>query len=304
MVKNLIESQPLIKLVSLIAVALLIYFTYEQDSHVAALGLGHYLVGYFYSFQIMKRAASSNKKIGAFIFLFIFAFYSAEWQRDWVMWFFAIHHIMSETYNSLNIRFVRKGFCSSLNFLVVNRFILNILGFAAMTRFDTKLSPFIIGQTYVPGLFIFSIIIYIGLIYLNKNNFSKIELRDIFLFDLLTIALVRLTYIFPEMGITLIQVVIYHVFFWLLFPVAKMLKEDESKRIITKYLLLSFSSFGIFYGMVWYEQSIRNDILRVMFNTFTMIGLYHIITSIGLSTFNPVSISRFFGVVPRVTKEN
>ena len=285
---------------TLMIVCILVLYTDEQTTHVVALGMGHYVIAFLYSFHILKKTTLSFPRFGMVLLLISMAFYCSHEFPDSIPWIFGLHHVLSESLNSLNLRFKKINYYSKLNLLTLSRSFFHLSCYAIIIRFDELITPIIAPTNeYIPVLLITSISLHLIISYFSKNNFKKYEYYRIFAFDLITAIFVILTCLYPAMKVQLFQVIIYHVIFWIFYPLAGMIKHPDKHKVLLKYILISLTTYLIFYKLVWYEQSIKNYNLPFMFNTFITVGFYHIFCSIGLSVLNPVIISRFFGLAPK-----
>lgn len=287
MVIERISAQVLYKLIGLISVFLLILFTTDQWIFVTSWALAHYLISFIYSVKSIRPKKENFIKFCALIGLIIIAIYSGRQYSHLILWFFGIHHALSETYAFNNeAPFNEVG--RKLKLLNFSCFFLNLFLFLNIVSFDSLF------QNAIPNYILLNLLAISALAYLicffKMNNLNKVTRKNILIFQALGLTFLIYNHLHLGPPILLIHIILYHIFYWTIWPISKMTRTSS----ISLYVALTMiCSIGF---LMWMKLDFYHSpkTWRHYVEIFKFWGFFHIITSIGLSRDNPQLIINFF----------
>jgi hypothetical protein len=184
-----------------------------------------------------------------------------------IVMLFGVHFAFSDVYlKAFNLNFWVNGSRLILNFIIY-------FGACTTTVFSFK--------TYLFGL-LFGSILFLAIVFKNKDKFSKANFLDLILFELIGVAAGIMLY--RENAFT--AFVMYHLIIWYLLPflIARKLKLSQ--------ILFQFSLGTAFYFVMWGISSNFSDAIDAV-NWIVIGGFFHIVLSFFVAKNNPEFILRF-----------
>jgi hypothetical protein len=282
-----ISAQVLYKLIGLISVFLLILFTADQWIFVTSWALAHYLISFIYSLKSIRPKKENFIKFYALISLIIIAIYLGQTYSHLILWFFGIHHVLSETYAFNNeASFKEDG--RKLKLLNISCFFLNLFLFLNIVSFDSLF------QNAIPNYILLNFLAISAMAYLicflKMNNLNKVTRKNILIFHALGFVFLIYNHLHLGPPILLIHIILYHIFYWTILPISKMTKTSSIALYIAITLICSIGFLMWMKPDFYHSPKTWGHYVEI----FKFWGFFHIITSIGLSKDNPKIISNFF----------
>lgn len=245
------------------------------------LAISHYLLALIYSRKQISRMLGHARARWAFLGLVLAA--AALYQsRFSLVLYFGIHHVFNEVY--LLRRVVRLDEGADARALRVSSLLLNFCLYFVLLRHHRELAFLNAGLLWAAlGVGYAAFFYYLLRL---RAGLKVSELIDISAFEVLGLLLVAASF---YVRMDFLSVVLYHVFFWTLYPLAGLAKQGGGR--VVRYgawtfavlaLCLFLSPLGVveFSAQQWFEQ--------FRFGTFL-----HITLSFALSSAHPVWITRW-----------
>ena len=282
-----IGPQVLFKLVGISSVFLLILTTADQWIFVSSWALAHYLISFIYSVKGIRLMKENFMRTCALIALIILAFFCGRQYSHLILWFFGVHHALSETYAFSN----ESGFKqdnNNLKILNISCFFFNLSIFLNIVSFDGLFQNAISRNNLYASLVI-SALAYIICVF-KMSNLRKVTRGNALVFQALGLIFLAYNHLHLGPPIQLIHIILYHIFYWTIWPMTKMTKVSSIGLYVVLTLICSIG-FLMWMKTDFYQSSATWGYYVEIFKFW---GFFHIITSIGLSKDNPRLITNFF----------
>ena len=251
---------------------------------VYGLAFAHYLLAFFYSKRQLQQVTSSPSTLMAF--LFVIALGIALFATGFpLLVVFAIHHVFNEVF-VLN-RIVPKNDKKESSQFRCSSILLNLLLYFVLLRDTDLLKP-------LPIVWLFPALAAAYLLFgwcllRIRPDMQPGDFIDACFFEILGLVLLGISFFH---SFTLLDIVFYHVAFWLFYPLPKFWKQGHAEAF--NYLGWNLGISAAM--MIITPLSFNNLGLPLTFFTtqFLFWSYIHITTSMGLSTAHPKFITRWF----------
>lgn len=190
---------------------------------VFAIALGHFVVGYLYSKPQIVRAASTWRSALAAAAL-IFAGLYMYWAQNNVVWYFALHHALNETF--ILDRFTANAKAASVRVLRGAGFVFNLALYLAFVRRQVPLAH---GESLVLIGIVAATVCYGGAMLYARR---ALAIREVVGHTAVEIAGLALLYVSFRTNISVIHIACYHFTFWALYPAAGMIDAKRYKGVL------------------------------------------------------------------------
>jgi hypothetical protein len=287
MIPPRMSAQVLYKLIGLVSVFLLILFTPDQWILVTSWALAHYLISFIYSVKSIRPCKENFIKFCALIALIIIAIYLGQKYSHLILWFFGIHHVLSETYafdNEIEIKENSKNH----KLLNVSCFFLNLFLFLNIVSFDLLFQN-AISKYILLNLLAISALAYL-ICFFKMHKLNSVTRSNMLIFHALGFIFLIYNHLHIGPPILLIHIILYHIFYWTIWPMTKMTKTSSIALYVAITLICSIGFLMWMKPDFYHSSKTWGHYVGI----FKFWGFFHIITSIGLSNDNPKLISNFF----------
>jgi len=253
-------------------------------SLIISIGMGHYLIAFWYARNHLIHVVNQVDLRIPFALLCIGAFL-LYWDRFSLVIYFGFHHVFNEVYLLNRINKNKK--VPKLQYFRNSSIFLNIFIYIIVLRNDSELA--FIGKGVMYGGLGVSLALFAYYFMEIRKQMKFGELLDNCIFEVLGFVLIAASF-FVE--IKFLHVVLYHFFFWMFYPVPRML--THGKNVVRNYIGLTLVCTVPFIiaspiGIVSY------DLKHSLFYALFIIGSYvHITLSYALSDSHPNWILRIF----------
>lgn len=293
----LIVENTLIRLTSYFLVYCLVqYFPSDWQFPIAiTASVTHYLTALIYGRKQLFEIPKKRHLLLPFSFVLLITLLFTTYFRDTIFFVFLAHHALSEAYpDHLHRNFKKKYSAESL--LSCTKLLFEIGLILVLIPNDPHLDFFTLSTKTT--LFIFATLIHataIGFSYKQQRDYT-LNIASTSLTSLLCLAGLHLTGLTNHLSI--MHIIIYHVFTWVFMPAKNM--RSSGARSLTIYILTTFVLM-LFLGQEIFSanNSTNRDKYDMYYNLFINLGFIHIFLSLLLSNKNPRLLMHVLGTQRR-----
>ncbi len=268
---------------------------------VVLLGLTHYVVAFLYSRHIARSFGQrGSSAVGAFSLLTLITLAMALKQSPPILFFFGIHHVLSEVYIPQTIyQDLSTALTSSFTKFVRGMF--HFLCYLFAVR--GNMTQIFIALPEPPENMWIIILLVSAIIYVFSILRSKMASNIKLDFLLSESLFFFLAFRYYGQGVGIHTLLCYHFVFWAIYPLFKLKKSGFGA--LRSYTILSIGiAFLIFLSFISMAKGDLAHVARVLIlhgtQPLLFFGYLHIGLSFALSKDNPIFIRRFFSSVERV----
>lgn len=273
-----------LSIICIIAVKLLVPNHSVWISVVFSVGYGHFLLSVVYAKNQFIQSFSqlqSSILMGLLLVLGGILYYI-----DFsLIIFFAIHHVFNEVY--VVNRSYAQNRTKSFAFFRISSIVLNFFVYFVILR-NTSILEFINPDLLLGGLVI-SYFVFAYSLFGIRQKLKGGKLFDSIAFELTGLIMVGLSYV---VYISFIDIVLYHVVFWIFYPLPKFRSLGQLQ--LARYLFLTIACTAVF--LILSPNGVFNYAYSgsIFYKQFFLWSYIHITSSFAISNANPMWINRIF----------
>lgn len=285
---NAMPLHSMIRLAAILITSVFVVATNRNEtawlSMVYILGFGHYFMSLLYSKKQVKQVLERPYSRWSLVGLFLLGFFTYRYQFPLVI-YFGIHHAFNEVY--LLNRTIRPQVQDQIKALRTAGVLLNFLVYLFLLRGYPELQ--LMNAKIILFFVSFSYVFFFYILFKLRTDLKVLELIDNCALEVLSIFFLIGSFFF---SIRFTDIVCFHFFFWMLYPVPKLIRTERLAlyRYLGLTILTLVPAFLLSpYGLVSY--GLQGSFFQ---NQFILWSFIHITVSFALSDSHPAWITRWF----------